>query len=426
VDVGQGDGCVLISPELGQDERIMVIDAGEDDNMCRFLNGRFRAYRGFNFHAAILTHPDKDHYFGFKEIFQNHNIGFKHLYHNGLMELPISGKFEKVGGVTEDLQQGVSYVNHLWQTHEEVEDNFSDDANFGRFEFPPVIHAALHNPQIGDITMISTVHGTQENGRSYLPGFAPSDAVNYDIEVLGPVVEENSNGDMRLRKISSYGKTKNGHSVLLRLTFEKFRIFFGGDLNKPAEEFLMRHYTGETKLPKAADDNYGEVVTKARARFQCEVMKTCHHGAADVTDIFLDAVHPGCFIISSGDQEGHVHPRPDLLGRLGRFGRGSSPVLLSTELQRSTRELESVDEVKKIQKLVDGLHDQPTAEKKEVLKEKIELLARNNVDVYGAIYVKTDGHRLITAFKKETLSPTKKWFYFEYLIDDDGVIEVAD
>jgi len=58
------------------------------------------------------------------------------------------------------------------------------------------------------------------------------------------------------------------------------------------------------------------------------------------------AVNPACFVISFGDQEGHVHPRPDLLGRLGRFGRGESPVLLSTELQRSTREREDQELVK--------------------------------------------------------------------------------
>lgn len=426
VDVGQGDGCVLISPEIGQEERIMVIDAGEDDNMCRFINGRFKAYRGFDFHAAILTHPDKDHYLGFKEIFENHNIGFQNIYHSGLMELPVSGGFEKLGGLVEDAQQNVTYVNHLWQTHEEVRDNFTDTSNFGSFKYPPVVNAALLNPKIGDFRIVSTRHGTIENEQTYLPGFAPSDPVNYSIEVLGPVTEESSDGVLRLRKISNYGKTKNGHSILLRLEYGNFKVFFGGDLNKPAEEFLIRHYTGREDLPKGTGPVYDAVVSKARERFRSEIMKTCHHGASDVTDIFLDAVNPACFVISSGDQEGHVHPRPDLLGRLGRFGRGESPVILSTELQRSTREMESEKEVNKLLSLVDDLHDGPTQNRKNTIKEKIELLARNNVDVYGAIYVKTDGERLITAFKKETTSKTKKWFYFEYHIDPAGVLTVVD
>ena len=426
VDVGQGDGSVLITPEQGANERIIVIDAGESNHMCRFLNGRFRAYRGFNFEAAVITHPDKDHYLGFKEIFQDHDIGFKRVYHNGLMELPVSGGFEKIGGTTKDVDQGVTYVNRLWQTHDEVVADFDDDSAFGRFEYPPVVHAAIQNPKIKKFEMLSTKHGKAEGGKSFMPGLAPSNDRGYAVEVLGPVVEEDSDGELRLRRISSYGKTKNGHSILLRLQYNKFNIFFGGDLNKPAEKFLIRKYTGQDKLPTGPGPVYDAVVAKARERFRSEVMKTCHHGATDVTDLFLDSVNPACFIISSGDQEGHVHPRPDLLGRLGRFGRGGAPVLLSTELQRSTKEFESVDKTNKLLDLVDDIAENPTDTKVGKAKEQIKDLAANNVDTYGAIYVKTDGERLITAFKIETKSQTKKWFYFEYLIDSVGVLTVVD
>ena len=37
----------------------------------------------------------------------------------------------------------------------------------------------------------------------------------------------------------------NGHSVLLRLHYEKFKVLFGGDLNDKAEKFLLGNYTGE-------------------------------------------------------------------------------------------------------------------------------------------------------------------------------------
>ena len=417
---------MLITPEQDEDERIMVIDAGQGNHMCRFLNGRFRAYRGFDFHAAVITHPDKDHYLGFEEIFRDHNIGFDRIYHSGLMELPISGDFEKVGGTTKDDAQDVTYVNRLWQTHDEVIADFADNSDFGQFEFPPVVHAAIENPKIDRFEMLSTRHGTQENERSYVPGLAPADDRGYTVEVLGPVVEDNSDGEPRLRRISSYSKTKNGHSVLLRLQYGKFSIFFGGDLNKPAERFLIRKYTGVDNLPNGPGQAYDAVVAKARERFRSEVMKTCHHGATDVTDLFLDSVNPACFIISSGDQEGHVHPRPDLLGRLGRFGRGESPVLLSTELQRSTREVESPEAVESLLELIDDIASSATENRVKRAKEGIEQLARNNVDVYGAIYVKTDGERLITAFKIESKSQIKKWFYFEYLIDPVGVMTVVD
>lgn len=431
VDVGQGDGSVLITPERDQNERVMVIDAGESEHMCHFLDGRFQAYnKGFDFHAAILTHPDKDHYRGFESIFGNQKIGFEKVYHNGLMETPVTGTWEKIGGRFKDTAQGIDYCARLWETHADVEADFSDSSDFGRFEYPPVIHAALANPEIKEFAMLSTAHGTLEDGRSFMPGFAPSDGRGYTIEVLGPIVETDSTGTPRLRTFASnYGKTKNGHSVLLRLEYGKFSIFFGGDLNRPAEEFILKHYAGmkqEDELPDHPGPDFDGVVYTARHRLRSEVMKTCHHGSSDVTDLFLDAVNPACFVISSGDSEGHVHPRPDLLGRLGRFGRGESPVILSTELQRSTREVESRKAVDALLKLIDTLHDSPTSNRRDRAKEQIRLLARDNVDVYGAIYVKTDGDRLITAFKYENPSDTKKWFYFEYDILPGGVLRMTD
>mgnify|MGYP005863100885 CR=1 FL=1 len=227
------------------------------------------------------------------------------------------------------------------------------------------------------------------------------------------------------RKTKDYGKTKNGHSVLLRLQYGDFGVFFGGDLNKPAEQFLLHHYTGLSLLPTSGRP-YSEALKMIRERFRSEVMKTCHHGSADVTEMFIDAVNPACFISSSGDAEGHVHPRPDLLGKLGKFGRGKAPVLLSTELQRSTREAESTGTVSALLKLVEDLAQNPTEAAVEEAKRKILHLGRNNVDVYSAIYLKTDGKRLITAFKIETGSEPKKWFYFEYHIGASGELVVTD
>lgn len=422
VDVGQGDGAVLISPERGAQERITVIDAGQGDNMERFLNGRFRAYRGFNFDAAILTHPDKDHYLGFEEIFKNKKIGFKTIYQNGLVERPVSGGFKKLGGLKKDQASGISYIHDLATSRADIRKHFSDSSKFGRFEFAPVMHAALQNPKIGDFKMLSTHHGQKEGGATYMPGYAPSDNRDYTIEVLGPVAEFDGAGKPRLRKIGSYGETKNGHSVLLRLQFGGFSVLFGGDLNEPAEKFLIRHYANIERFPQMGTPAYRDMVAKASKRFRADVMKSCHHGSEKVTDAFLEAVNAAAYVVSSGDSEGHVHPRPDLLGRLGRFGRGEAPVILSTELQRSSREKEDQKLVKTLYKNVDKLSSAPNANLLNDIKDRIKTLAKTNVDVYGAIYLKTDGRRLITAFKIESGSQIKKWFYFEYEVLDSGEI----
>lgn len=65
VDVGQGDGCFIVTP----DDDFMLVDAGEHDNMRRFLSWRFnlRRHPGLKveFAAGVITHPDQDHYAGF-------------------------------------------------------------------------------------------------------------------------------------------------------------------------------------------------------------------------------------------------------------------------------------------------------------------------------------------------------------------------
>ena len=426
VDVGQGDGAVLISPESGENERIMVIDAGERWNMRNFLNGRFKAYRGFDFDSAVITHPDRDHYLGFEAIFADHDIGFGTIYHSGLVERPVSGTFAKLGNLTEDPATGVKYFEDLAVDTGEIENIFGAPVDIGDYLFPGVMRTALENPKINEFRMLSTFHSTAEAGRTYMPGFAPSDGKSYTIEVLGPVVEMSPNNQPSLRRISSnYGKTKNGHSVILRLHYGNIKVLFGGDLNIPAEKYLLTHYTGLDRFPSKSSTTYANMITEANDWFGADVMKVCHHGSEKVTDAFMAAVNPAAFVISSGDQEGHVHPRPDLLGRLGRFGRGESPVLLSTELQRSTREREDRVLVTRLMREIDDLASDPTDELKDAIRKKIRVLAKRNVDVYGAIYLKTDGERLITAFKIESESDTKKWFYFEYFLDSNGVLTLS-
>ncbi len=428
LDVGQGDGAILITPERDNNERIMVIDAGKGENMHKFLVGRFTQYVDeFNFHAAIITHPDNDHYLGFDPIFKDHKIGFEKIYFNGLVERPVRGTFEKVGGYKEDPITKIKYISSLAMDSNDIRNLFSDNSNFGQFEYPPVMHAALNNPKIKDFQMLSTHdgHSVKENDVMYLKDFAPSDNRAYTIQVLGPVAEYDTSGNIRLRRLGKYGETKNGHSIILRLEYKNYKILFGGDLNVKAEKFLLKHYTGLTSFPKKGSKKSEEMIEKAKAIFSSDVMKVCHHGASDVTDEFMQAVHPGCFVISSGDTEGHVHPRPDLLGRLGKNGKGESPVLLSTELQRSTREKEDEKLLTKLNKKILNIPKNPSDSWKEKLTDQIKTLSKTNVDVYGSIYVKTDGERLITAFKKETNSKTDKWFYFEYKIDDNGEFELC-
>ncbi|MBL0916202.1 MAG: hypothetical protein IBJ13_12040, partial [Sphingopyxis sp.] len=310
--------------------------------------------------------------------------------------------------------------------------------------FAKLIQTGIAKGNIGSIEMLSTEHGSFAQGARWMPGFAPGERDGYTIEVLGPWVERDAAGKLRLRAFdNSAAKTKNGHSVILRLRFGEFSILFGGDLNTESERFLLTKYAGLDTWPQ---DQPGRdaMVAAARGRFRSDVMKACHHGASDVTDEFLSAVNPAAFVISSGDDDvNYVHPRPDLLGRLGKVARGAAPVLLSTELQRSTREAEDEALVKRLKRNVDllaaggpdkaedgtMLTDAQRAEARTVLAKAmnadVDTLGLPNVSVDGAIYVKTDGKRLIAAFKKETQDPNNKWFWYTYALKTNQTMDLV-
>ena len=95
-------------------------------------------------------------------------------------------------------------------------------------------------------------------------------------------------------------------------------------------------------------------------------MKCCHHGAADVTDEFIRAVNPLAYVVSSGDEESHAHPRPDLLGRLGKLGRGDAPLILCTEILRSTREKGREEDFKSSEPLDDQIDDPADRHRKNI------------------------------------------------------------
>src|SRR5690606_41194696 len=139
-----------------------------------------------------------------------------------------------------------------------------------------------------------------------------------------------------------------------------------------------------------------DAVPDARARLGADVMKSCHHGAADVTDAFLQAVEPFAFVVSSGDDESHAHPRPDLLGRLGKQGRGEAPLIFCTEMLRSTRERGLAADFARLH-VLDELIDDPVTspEEADAAREERAALQRRiqyrTVGVYGAITLRTDG-----------------------------------
>ena len=418
LDVGQGDGCIVNVPE-GRKQRTMIIDAGQRGNMHGFLDWRFRNLdENCKFDTAVITHPDSDHYLGFRPIFEDDRFHFRQVFHNGLLERDAPAKEDRVGTRKDGR------CTEIYTDRASLNAFLSDPAKRSDTYYTNLLWSAVKDPaRFTDVAMASTEHGEKSGGKCYLPGYAPDGDDSVSIEILGPVPRKIGSkwtlpafglkphdGDFDL------GKTKNGNSVLLRLRYRDFTVIFGGDLNRPSEDFLLRHYGG------IADETtpLAQAVAGAKQHLAADFLKCCHHGSADVTDEFLEAVNPFGFVLSSGDEESHVHPRPEILGLLGKQGRGERPLILCTEILRSTPESKRMSDKDKgdHEKLMEALSNATNAEQRKTAKRAITDFWNRRfarlVNVYGAINVRTNGRTLIVGFLKEKKGSGSPWQLYKY------------
>lgn len=393
VDIGQGDGCLVVTPE----DKHMVIDAGVGDNMARFLNWRYGRFKeAWEFECGVMSHSDSDHYRGFDKIFETANVRFKTIYHNGIVER--AGK-NRLGPKTTSGRP--RYLTDVVQTHPHLEKLVKDPANTKARLYARMLKKAIENGVCTNFKMLSADDG-------FMEGYGPEKDLS--IAVLGPVVERDNQNKPLLRWFGSDGKTKNGHSVVMRLQYRDISVLLGGDLNIPSEELLLSHHTG---LPCPAKDHeeHKVLVEAARNVFQVDIAKACHHGSADFSSAFISALNPIATVISSGDDEPHSHPRADTLGTIGLHSRGVRPLIFSTELARSAKESIKHPYIlrKKFMDLKKELEKTSTdtaqgRKKKERLDKQFEKMVNDierSIAVFGAINVRTDGRKVVLAQKLE-------------------------
>nr|WP_315220339.1 hypothetical protein [uncultured Flavobacterium sp.] len=388
VDVGQGDGCHLVTP---QDEHY-IIDAGASDNMFRFLKWRFNLNKPDKFPPpmnVVISHSDSDHYAGFAKIFDHEKKGKKTftinaVYHNGMVEK--SGeKPDTLGTLVK--HNGVDYITDLCLT----------DAQFQARVNPPSGHGIYIK------TLLKTA-AAKIGLHSALPDLGNNGTF---LQILGPVIQDILEKPA-LEVFDDKGKTKNGHSVILKLKIGKVKLLLGGDLNGLSEDYLFKRYTqadmpklrNDLKSPLPATRQAAEIAIKAavqtaREVFQTDIAKSCHHGASDFTSEFMDALNPIATVVSSGDEEPHCHPRPDTLGTIGKYSRGERPLIFSTEMARSTPEFLNLIQNKK--------PGTPPPDKERVVTR------------YGMINVRTDGEKIIIAQKLEQRAARGDWDIHELL-----------
>mgnify|MGYP000672261388 CR=1 FL=1 len=326
VDVAQGDGAIIESPE-----GIILLDGGPSSKYYKFILHRYKRILKdegeINIKAIIMSHPDWDHFNGLTPIINDSRFKIEHIYHNGIIRYDKKppGRNTKMGRTTNQIINGKTRTV-LTETYSSLSDAKKlIDGGFLMSTFKKFWQAAINAKKQGRLkgAKCLTIHNKT------IDGFDRSSNNCLRIEILGPV--PSSNKDDKLEYITfpeaeniakenpgiSDSHTINGHSLVLKFLYGDHSILLGGDLNIPAELHLLAHY---------GDKN----------PFRVDVAKACHHGSSDYLVDYLKKVKPMANVVSSGDNKSFDHPMSDAVGSSCRHTRGDHPLFFSTELARAT------------------------------------------------------------------------------------------
>lgn len=325
VDVGQGDGAIIESPE-----GIILLDGGPSSNFYKFL--KYRYYRllkdngEVNIKAIIMSHPDWDHFNGLTAVINDKRFKIGDIYHNGIIRYDTRppGRNSNIGKVESRTINGKEkkVVTETFSTLDDAQRLIDEGFLMSSFKkFWKAAIDAKKEGRLGSAKSISIHNKT-------IKGFKKDSNKGLKIEILGPVPVGGKNDKLEYvafpeaEKIAnvnpsmSESHTINGHSLVFKFLFGEHSILLGGDLNIPAELHLLEHYGNENP-------------------FRVDVAKACHHGSSDYLVDYLKKVRPMANVVSSGDNKSFDHPMSDAVGASCRHTRGNHPLFFSTELARA-------------------------------------------------------------------------------------------
>ncbi len=338
IDVGQGDGILIRTP----DGRHLMIDGGyarskqpSGKNAADFVDWKFAKDYGeptIKLDAMIASHCDADHYGGLADLLDvaqsaeldAQRVQVEAFYHAGVAwwtKPAVAGQGAQrwLGPTSADKQCLTQLMGHRNQVLAALKPGAQPALQGEWADFMRRVCQARN--AAGRPTPIRRLSQVDR----FLPGFEGQGG-GVAIRVLGPV-EQQLDGQPVLRNLAAASsQNSNGHSVLLRLDHGRARFLLTGDLNSAAQRALLDAYAG------------------ARIELQCDVAKACHHGSDEVSYEFLAAMRPAVTVISSGDSEGHDHPRPAIVAASATTGhlqvegdRLLTPLVYSTEIARSVQ-----------------------------------------------------------------------------------------
>jgi hypothetical protein len=294
----------------------------------------------------------------------------------------------KLGKMVEGTVAEVPYEDYGIDPDDRFITELLDDE--GSFANPPRPFEATFARLAGLVASVPEKVRRLSHADEYLPGYeAGAGAVS--IRVLGPILEEIAGGGVGLRELGSEAVTRNGHSIVLRVDYDKVRLLLTGDLNTASQRLLLSYHDP--------------------LEFASDVAKGCHHGSDDVDLRFVRAMQARVTIVSSGDNEDYAHPRPQVLGASARYGREAKsvkgtvlpPLLYSTELARSVRlsRAAAVRENEAEGSQIDAADAQVKAAERNATFLPLEYTPIATDLVYGLINIRTDGARVLCGYMKE-------------------------
>lgn len=301
LDVGQGDGVLL---EIG-DYKILI-DAGPNNSMYNYLTKWQYTYllnKGEKVHIdyLIISHFDIDHYKGVIKILSDKRFTFGTIAHPGILKFASKDNPYNTGLGNKASVNGKTYLTKIFDNLLKV----NEPAAFNRD-----ITSFMNALQKAEVKKAKRYKQGETVLKKKIEG------KDFRIDVLAPFTEKVSNKNTFVYWKDD-GQTINGHSLVLKLTFGSRTLLLGGDLNTYSQNYLMEKYTPLNP-------------------FEVDVAKSCHHGSSDFSEKFMEMINPFASVISSGDNEGHAHPRADAIGCAGKYSKSIRPLVYSTELARST------------------------------------------------------------------------------------------
>jgi hypothetical protein len=342
---------------------------------------------------VILSHPDFDHYGGMLDLLagkvmrpdRQFDVNVETFYHSGMGRFDSGAKLGKtVKGSVADLP----YDDYGMTT----EDEFITELLSGKSSFssPPRLFDSSFDRLAKLVAKVPGKVRRLSHADEYLPGYDP-DVGPVTIRVLGPILEEVIGKGDGLRILGNEGETRNGHSIVLRVDYNKVRILLTGDLNTASQRLLLSYHDLQ--------------------EFAADVAKGCHHGSDDIDLRFVRAMKARVTVISSGDNEDYAHPRPRVLGASARYGREAKsvkgemlpPLLYSTELARSVRLSHSaaVRQSGVSGSQIDAADTEIKATDRGAKFVPLDETPIATDLIYGLVNVRTDGERVLCAYMKE-------------------------